>query len=156
MGLREKWWNIFPSPCNFSPLSGIKRSQTWDRNCLVASHRPLALNAGAVQMLWWLWTWCGCCHVRGTSTRAAILTSAHAEDINSPSKPLWGSQVWHKDSIFHPKPNLSVIKVPCREDPVLPYPGLPWQAGRWTGISWTWWEQSHPPHTLPRQVLNLA
>lgn len=157
MGLREKWWNIFPSPCNFSSLGGIKRFQTWDRNCLVASHHPLALNAGAVRMPWWLWSWCGCCYVRGTCTRAAILTSAHTEDINSPSKPPWGSQEWYKQSRLHPNPNPSSLpKLPRREALVLPSPGLPWQAGRWHGIGWTWWDLSHPPHALPRQVLNLA
>lgn len=128
MGLREKWWNIFPSPCNFSPLGGIKSFQTWDRNCLVASHHPLALNARAVQMLWGLRSWCGCCRVRGTGTRAAILTSAHTRDTNSPSKPPWGSQGWYKQ---HPNPNLSVTKLPRREAPVLPSLGLPWH---WLGM----------------------
>lgn len=162
MGLREKWWNIFPSPCNFSPLGGIKRFQTWDRNCLVASHRLLALNAGAVRMLWWLWSWCGCCRVRGMSTRAAILTFSHTEDINSPSKPPWCSQVWYKESRLPSNPSLSVVKLPHRVPPVLTCPGLPWQAGgdmasrRWHGISWPWWELSHPPHALPRQALSLA
>lgn len=82
----------FPLPLQFQPTRWNKRFQTWDRNCLVASHHPLALNAGALQMLWWLWSWCGCCCVRGMSTRAAIFTSAHTEDVNSPSKPPWGSQ----------------------------------------------------------------
>lgn len=123
----------FPLPLQFQPTRWNKRFQTWDRNCLVASHHPLALNAGAVQMLWWLWSWCGCCRVRGMSTRAATLTSAHTEDINSPSKPHWGSKGWYKQSRLHPNPNPSVAKLLCREAPVLPSPGLLCQAGRWHG-----------------------
>lgn len=100
MGLGETW-NFFPRPCNSSPLNGIKRFKIWDRNCLVATPQcPLALNARAVRMPCWLGSWCGCCHVRGMSPRAAIPTSANAEGKKFTLKTTLGSP---RESRFHPK-----------------------------------------------------
>lgn len=119
----------FPLPLQFQPTRWNEKVSNLRQKLPGSESPPVSIKCGsradavvALKLMWLL----PCCR----DTRAAILTSAHSEDINSPSKPPWGSQGWHKQSRLHPNPNLSVAKLSLREAPVLASPGLPWPAGR--------------------------